>query len=213
MVSDHKREVNTQRSTEQSNMTTIVVLNETNSKVPEFPISVSKRKLSHEITQQQHSKRLVIENTPLTVQPTLAAATAAAAAAAATEHQHRRISNPLPNLEYQTSKVLQYSSRLQNHTFRHLISVSYLLYSMYPVQRIKLAVVSDRHITSWAERISELNLYCHNCGYEKNFSTSCSFESKDNASASTNASRNISDRSLRTSYTIQLSLQVVAIHL
>ena len=83
---ERDREVNTQR-TEQSNMTTIVVPNETNFKASEFPISVSKRKLSHEMTQQQHRKRQMIENIPLTGQPTLAAA--------ATELQHRRISNRL----------------------------------------------------------------------------------------------------------------------
>ena len=44
-------------------------------------------------------------------------------------------------------------------------------------------------------------MYCHNCGYEKKFSTSCSFESKDTASVSTNV-RNISDINLRASYAI-----------
>ena len=51
-------------------MTTIDVPNETNPQASEFPISVNKRKLSHEMTQQQHSKRQMIEYTPLTGQPT-----------------------------------------------------------------------------------------------------------------------------------------------
>ena len=69
---------------------------------------------------------------------------------------------------------------------------------MYPVQRKKLAVVS---YTSRAGLKEYLNLYCHNCGYEKKFSTSCSFESKDTASVSTNV-RNISDINLRASFAI-----------
>ena len=65
------RKVKTQR-TEQSNISTIGVPNEMNSKASEFPISVSRRKLSHEMTQQQDSKRKMIENTLLTGQlPTL----------------------------------------------------------------------------------------------------------------------------------------------
>ena len=51
-------------------MTTIVVPNETNSKASEFPISVSKRKLSQEMIQQQHNKRQMSEYTPLIGQPT-----------------------------------------------------------------------------------------------------------------------------------------------
>ena len=47
-----------------------------------------------------------------------------------------------------------------------------------------------------------LNLYCHNCGYEKKFSTSCCYEYKDTACVSTNVSRKISDINLRTSYAI-----------
>ena len=38
-------------------MTTIIVHNETNSKAYDFQISISKRKLSHEVTQQQHRER------------------------------------------------------------------------------------------------------------------------------------------------------------
>ena len=48
--------------------------NETNSKASEFPISISKRKLSHEMIQQQHNKRQMSEYTPLIGQPTLGAA-------------------------------------------------------------------------------------------------------------------------------------------
>ena len=74
MVSDLRRElareVNTQGNKE-SNMASIVVPSETNSKVSEFQISVSKRKLNHETTQQQNSKRQVIENAPLTEKQTL----------------------------------------------------------------------------------------------------------------------------------------------
>ena len=52
MVSDLRREIEKSTlRTEQSNMTTTDVRNETNSKASEFPISVSKRKLSHEMTQ------------------------------------------------------------------------------------------------------------------------------------------------------------------
>ena len=87
---DREREVNTQRA-EQSKMTTIVVPNETNSKASEFPISVSKRKLDHEMTQQQYSKRQMIEYTSLTDQPTLAAVAA--------EPQHLRISNRLLKMQ------------------------------------------------------------------------------------------------------------------
>ena len=72
-------------------MTTIVVPNEKNSKASEFPISVSKRKLNHEMTQQQHSKRQMIEQTSLTDQPTLAAVAA--------EPQHFRISNRLLKMQ------------------------------------------------------------------------------------------------------------------
>ena len=54
-------------------------MNETNFKTSEFLISVSKRKLSREMTEQQHSKRQMSEYTPLTGQ--------------STELQHRRISN------------------------------------------------------------------------------------------------------------------------
>ena len=56
-----ERERERERESEQSRMTTIVVPNEKNSKASEFPISVSKRKLNHEMTQQQHSKRQMIE--------------------------------------------------------------------------------------------------------------------------------------------------------
>ena len=71
MVSDLRREIEKSTfRTEQSNMTTTDAPNETNSKASEFPISVSKRKLSHEMTQQQHSKRQMIENTLATDRPT-----------------------------------------------------------------------------------------------------------------------------------------------
>ena len=66
---ERDREVNTQW-TKQSSMTTIDEPNETNPKASEFPVSVSKRKLSHEMTQQQQSKRQMIEYTLLTGQPT-----------------------------------------------------------------------------------------------------------------------------------------------
>ena len=56
-------------------------MNETNFKTSEFLISVSKRKLSREMTEQQHSKRQMSEYTPLTGQ--------------STEPQHRRIGNRL----------------------------------------------------------------------------------------------------------------------
>ena len=58
---ERERERERERESEQSRMTTIVVPNEKNSKASEFPISVSKRKLNHEMTQQQHSKRQMIE--------------------------------------------------------------------------------------------------------------------------------------------------------
>ena len=53
--------------------------NETNYKASKFLISVSKWKLSREMTEQQHSKRQMSEYTPLTGQ--------------STKLQHRRISN------------------------------------------------------------------------------------------------------------------------
>ena len=46
---ERDRKVKTQR-TEQSNISTIGVPNEMNSKASEFPISVSRRKLCHEMT-------------------------------------------------------------------------------------------------------------------------------------------------------------------
>ena len=95
-------------------MATIVVPYETNSKASEFQISVSKRKLSHEMTQQQHSKRQMIENIPLTGQPTLAAA--------ATEPQHRRISNRL--LEMQNVKPSKSCSTLQGYKIIHSDTLS-----------------------------------------------------------------------------------------
>ena len=45
-------------------------------------------------------------------------------------------------------------------------------------------------------------MYCHNCGYEKKFSTSGCYEYKDTACVSTNVSRKISDINLRASYAI-----------
>ena len=176
-------------------MTTIVVPNETNSKASEFQISVSKRKLSHEMTQQQHSKRQMIENIPLTGQPTLAAA--------ATESQHRRISNRL--LEMQSVKPSKSCSTLQGYTIIHSDTLSQLVTSFtlcIQCSAKKKACSAQYQIdTSQAGLKEYLNLYCHNCGYEKKFSTSCSFKSKDTASVSTNV-RNISDINLRASYAI-----------
>ena len=188
---ERDREVNTQR-TEQSNMTTIVVPNETNSKAFEFQISVSKRKLSHEMTQQQHSKRQMIENIPLTDQPTLAAA--------ATEPQHRLISNRL--LEMQNVKPPKSYGTLQVYKIVHSDTLSQLVTSFTLCIQCKEKSLQLHQIdTSQAGLKEYLNLYCHNCGYEKKFSTSCSFESKDTASVSTNV-RNISDINLRASYAI-----------
>ena len=74
MVSDLRRELAREvkiQGNEESKMASNVVPSETNSKVSEFQISVSKRKLNHETTQQQNSKRQVIENAPLTGKQTL----------------------------------------------------------------------------------------------------------------------------------------------
>ena len=128
MVSDLRRElareVNIQGN-EESKMASIVVPSETNSKVSEFQISVSKRKLNHETTQQQNSKRQLIENAPLTGKQTqsstLAAATAAAAATA-TEPQHRRTSNRL--LEIQSFKPPKSFSTLQGYKLIHSDTLS-----------------------------------------------------------------------------------------
>ena len=53
--------------------------------------------------------------------------------------------------------------------------------------------------TSQAGLNEYFNLYCHNCGCKKKFSTSYSFKSKDTAIVST---RNISDMNLHASYAI-----------
>ena len=122
-------------------------MNETNYKASEFLISVSKRKLSREMTQQQHSKRQMSEYTPLTGQ--------------STEPQHRRISNRL--LEMHSVKPSKSCSTRQGYKIVHSDTLSYLVTSSTPLiqckkKKKKLEIVSDRHITSWAERISELVL-------------------------------------------------------
>ena len=123
-------------------------MNETNYKASEFLISVSKRKLSREMTEQQHSKRQMSEYTPLIGQPT--------------EPQHRRISNLL--LETHSVKPPMSCSTRQGYKIVHSDTLSYLVTSSTPLIQCKkkkkknLEVVSDRHITNWAERISELVL-------------------------------------------------------
>ena len=59
MVSNLRREIKMSilQKTEQSSVTTIDLPNEMNFKVSEFLISVIKRKLSHQMTQEQQSKR------------------------------------------------------------------------------------------------------------------------------------------------------------
>ena len=123
------------------------LMNETNYKASEFLISVSKRKLSREMTEQQHSKRQMSEYTPLTGQ--------------STEPQHRRISNRL--LEMHSVKPSKSCSTRQGYKIVHSDTLSYLVTSSTPLiqckkKKKKLEIVSDRHITSWAERISELVL-------------------------------------------------------
>ena len=60
MVSDLRREIKMStllQKTEQSSVTTIDLPNEMNFKASEFLISVIKKKLSHQMTQEQQSKR------------------------------------------------------------------------------------------------------------------------------------------------------------
>ena len=146
-------------------------MNETNFKTSEFLISVSKRKLSREMTEQQHSKRQMSEYTPLTGQ--------------STEPQHRRISNRL--LEMHSVKPSKSCSTRQGYKIVHSDTLSHLVTSSTPLiqckkkKSLKLYQID----TSRAGLKEYLNLYCHNCGYEKKFSSSCSYESKDTALVST----------------------------
>ena len=91
-------------------MTTIDIPNQSNSKASELPISVSKRKLSNEMTQQQPSKKGMIENALLTCQPRLDAT-------ASTEPQHCRISNWL--LEIRSFKPPTSCSTLRSYKIVH----------------------------------------------------------------------------------------------
>ena len=92
------------------------------------------------------------EHTPLTGQPILDAA--------ATEPQQGRISNRL--LEMQSVKPPKSCSTLQGYkivdsgTLSHLVTSS-TLFIQCKEKSLQL-YVSDRHITSWAERIFELVL-------------------------------------------------------
>ena len=145
-------------------------MNETNFKTSEFLISVSKRKLSREMTEQQHSKRQMSEYTPLTGQ--------------STEPQHRRIGNRL--LEMHSVKPPKSCSTRQGYKVVHSDTLSNLVTSSTPLIQCKKKSLKLYQIdTSRAGLEEYLNLYCHNCGYEKKFSSSCSYESKDTALVST----------------------------
>ena len=96
-------------------------MNETNYKASEFLISVSKRKLSREMTEQQHSKRQMSEYTPLTGQ--------------STEPQHRRISNWL--LEMHSVKPPKSCSTRQGYKIVHSDTLSYLVTSSTPLIQCK----------------------------------------------------------------------------
>ena len=110
----------------------------------------------------------------------------------------RRTSNRL--LEMQSVKPPKSCSILQGYKIVHSDTLSQLVTSSTPCIQCKEESLHLYQIdTSRAGLKEYLKLYCDN---EKNFSTSCSFESKDTASVSTNVSWNISDINLRASYAV-----------
>ena len=156
MVSNLRREIkmSTLQKTEQSSVTTIDLPNEMNFKASEFLISVIKRKLSHQMTQEQQSKRRWVNilhwqaNLHFVLQPL-------------SPTQDRCISNRL--LEMQSVKPPKSCSTLQGYknvlsgTLSRLVTSSTVC--IHSARKKLLATfVSDRHITRWVERISELVL-------------------------------------------------------
>ena len=133
----------------------------------------------------------MIENTLLTAQlPT--------PAVAATASQHCRISNQLP--EIQSFKPTKSCSTLQGYKILHSDTLSELVTSFTLCIQCKEKSLQLYQIDTSRAGLNEyFNLYCHNCGCKKKFSTSYSFKSKDTAIVST---RNISDMNLHASYAI-----------
>ena len=173
MVSDLRRQIekSTLKGLSKAAWKPLMYLrNETNYKASKFLISVSKWKLSREMTEQQHSKRQMSEYTPLTGQ--------------STEPQHRRIGNRL--LEMHSVKPPKSCSTRQGYKVVHSDTLSNLVTSSTPLIQCKKKSWKLYQIdTSRAGLEEYLNLYYHNCGYEKKFSSSCSYESKDTALVST----------------------------
>ena len=157
MVSDLRREIKTStllQKTEQSSVTTIDLLNEMNFKASEFLISVIKKKLSHQMTQEQQSKRRWVNilhwqaNLHFVLQllsPT----------------QHCCISHQLFEMQHvkppkSCSALQDYKNVLSDTLSRLGTSSNVCIHSAG--KKLLVTVVSDRHITRWAERISELVL-------------------------------------------------------
>ena len=113
------------------------------------------------MTQQQHSKRQMIKNTPLTGQPS-----SSTLATGATETQHRGTSNRL--LEMQRVKPPRSCSILQGYKIVHSDTLPKLVSSSaLCIQCLENSLQLYQRDTSRAGLKEYLKLYCDNSGYEK----------------------------------------------